>query len=333
MATANFNTQIVSSDSNGGIKSYSLDNVINKDFEGPYDYNFNTEVPDGISIQITDKFGYILVISPNIEFELPIVVTQSGVADPDFAIATTMITIEETPAANFNTEILSSNSNEVLSYNLDEVIDKNFSPVTGGYFYYLLDLVPMGFSIMGNTLFVPPFTNFNGLSVVVSDNGGIDPIEAIATTNVTVESPVNAEFNTEILSSRQDGKELSYNLDMVIDKNFEGPYNYTLDNGSKVPIGVSIKDDNTLIIPSNVEFRLVVTVYDEGKINVTKVGTDVVLEPDPFIEEITKLLNNKTLQEKFSNTKNDWAKIINRGTNEKVDDGIIYPGDDLVKPL
>jgi hypothetical protein len=234
--------------------------------------------------------------------------------------------------ANFNTQIVSSDSNEELSYNLDEVIDKDFSPVTGEYFYYLVGLVPVGFSIIGNTLFVPPFTNFNGLSVVVSDNGGIDPVEAIATTNVTVKSPVNAEFNTEILSSRQDGKELSYNLDDVIDKNFEGPYGYTL-NINDVPIGVSIKDDNTLIIPSNVEFRLEITVYDEGRINVTKVGTDVVLEPDPFIENKNKFLENQSLQEKFISTKNDWVNIINRGTNEKLDDGIKYPGDDVVRPL
>jgi hypothetical protein len=264
MATANFNTPIVSSDSNGGIRSYSLDNVINKDFEGPYDYNFNTAVPDGISIQITDKFGYILVISPNIEFELSIVVTQSGVADADFAIATTMITIEKTPVANFNTEILSSNSNEQA----------------------------------------------------VSDS---------------------------------DNRE--YVLDRVINKDFEGPYKYNFLRSTKEIIGIpengfvgvefpkgleiieNVEGQQVLSVGPNIEFELSIIV--EGRDEKRAIATTMItIEGKPnFSKEITKLLNNQTLQEKFSNTKNDWAKIINRGTNEKVDDGIIYPGDDLVKPL
>jgi hypothetical protein len=346
MATANFNTQIVSSDSNGSIRSYSLDNVINKDFEGPYDYNFNTAVPDGISIQISDKFGYILVISPNIEFELSIVVTQSGVADPDFAIATTMITIEETPAANFNTEILSSNSNEVLSYNLDEVIDKNFSPVTGGYFYGLLDLVPVGFSIKGNTLFVPPFTNFNGLSVVVSDNGGIDPVEAIATTNVTVENNTVyiAEFNTEIISSSSNEQAVSdsdnreYVLDEVINKNFEGPYKYEFLRSAGEVIGIpengfvgvefpkgleiieNMKGQQVLSVGSNIEFELSIIVSTLESETSAIATTMITIEGKPnFSKEITKFLENGNLQQNLSSTKNEWTNIINRSTNDGLD--------------
>jgi hypothetical protein len=115
MASANFNTEIVSSDSNGRVRGYSLDNVISKDFDGPYDYNFNTEVPDGISLK-----GDKLSISPNVEFELSIVVTQSGVGDPDFAVATTMITIEGKP--NFSNEITKFFDNENYIKNKEELV-------------------------------------------------------------------------------------------------------------------------------------------------------------------------------------------------------------------
>jgi hypothetical protein len=221
-------------------------------------------------------------------------------------------------SANFNTEILSSNSGEFLQYNLDEVIDKDFPPAFSDYFYGLDGLVPVGFSIDGTILFVPPFTDFNGLTVRVYDGAKINPVDAIATTNVTVGSPVNAEFNTEILSPRQEGKELSYNLNDVIDKNFEGPYLYEI--SGFLPDGVGIEGGNTLIIPSNVEFELVIVVSDGGEVNVAIATTGVVLEPDPFIEEKNKFLENGNVQQKLSVTKNEWTNIINRGTNEKVDD-------------
>jgi hypothetical protein len=276
--------------------------------------------------------------------------------------------------ANFNTQIVSSNSNEELSYNLDEVIDKDFSPVTGEYFYYLVGLVPVGFSIIGNTLFVPPFTNFNGLSVAVFNNSKIDPVEAIATTNVTVENnPVYiAEFNTEILSSSSNEQEASnsdnreYVLDEVINKNFEGPYKYEFlrsagevidfpENGAvgiAFPRGLEIIENmegqQVLSVGPNIEFELsiIVSSGDIGLEEIIVDGVDlkrktsaiattmITIEGKPnFSKEITKLLNNQSLQEKFISTKNDWVNIINRGTNEKLDDGIKYPGDDVVRPL
>jgi hypothetical protein len=203
MASANFNREIVSSDSNGGTRSYSLNEVISKDFEGPYDYNFNTEVPDGISLE-----GVKLSISPNVEFELSIVVTQSGFDDPDFAIATTMITIEETPVANFNTEILSSSSNEqmvldsdIREYVLDEVIDKNFPRPYKYGFLGNLDFAengvvgidfPRGLEIAENmegqqVLLVGPNIEFE-LSIFV---GSGDERGAIATTTITIEGKPN----------------------------------------------------------------------------------------------------------------------------------------------
>jgi len=218
MASANFNTEIVSSDSNGRVRSYSLDNVISKDFDGPYDYNFNTEVPDGISLE-----GNKLSISPNVEFELSIVVTQSGVGDPDFAVATTMIKIEETPVANFNTEILSSSSNEQAvsdsdnrEYVLDVVIDKNFEgpynyeffrsdvanvdfPENGvvGIDFAENDFVnigfPKGLEIIENmkgqqVLSVGPNIEFE-LSIIVSALES--ETSAIATTTITIEGKPN----------------------------------------------------------------------------------------------------------------------------------------------
>ena len=132
---------------------------------------------------------------------------------------------------------------------------------------------------------------------------------------------VSANFNTEILSSRQDGKELSYNLDDVIDKDFEGPYGYTFNSG-ETPIGVSIEGGNTLIIPSNVEFTLEITVSDEGKINVATAITDVVLEPDKFNDALQSFLNNPNLQQNLSNTKNDWTNIINRNNGNNPEEPV-----------
>jgi hypothetical protein len=234
MASANFNTQIVSSDSNGRIRSYSLDKVINKDFEGPYEYNFNTEVPDGISLVDSE-----LLISPNVEFELSIVVTQSGFDEPIEAIATTMITIEVTPLANFNTEIVSPSSKEQAIYDadkeqfvvdgkfneyvLDEVIEKNFE---GPYNYQFLgsDVAnvdfaengvvgidftdngvvgidfPRGLEIIENmegqqVLLVGPNIEFE-LSIFVGSRNEMNERGAIATTMITIEGKPN--FSKEI---------------------------------------------------------------------------------------------------------------------------------------
>ena len=50
VATATFNTKIVSPDGLGEFKEYFyiLDDVITKNFEGPYNYSYNSnEVPAG----------------------------------------------------------------------------------------------------------------------------------------------------------------------------------------------------------------------------------------------------------------------------------------------
>jgi len=210
MASANFNREIVSSDSNGRVRSYSLNKVISKDFEGPYDYNFNTEVPDGISLE-----GDKLSISPNVEFELSIIVFNDNFLNPIEAIATTMITIEETPVANFNTEIISSSSNEqmvsdsdIREYVLDEVIDKNF-PGPYNYEFFGSDVAsvdfpengavgiafPRGLEIIENmegqqVLLVGPNIEFE-LSIFVGNRNEMNERGAIATTMITIDGKPN----------------------------------------------------------------------------------------------------------------------------------------------
>ena len=113
MASANFNREIVSSSLGGKTREYVLDEVIDKNFEGPYKYNFfrsdvanvdfaendfvGIDFPKGLEIIENMKGQQVLLVGPNIEFELSIFVDNSAEIG---AIATTMITIEGKP--NFN---------------------------------------------------------------------------------------------------------------------------------------------------------------------------------------------------------------------------------------
>jgi hypothetical protein len=246
--------------------------------------------------------------------------------------------------ANFNTEIVSSDSNTELSYNLDVVIDKDFPPATNEYDYSLVGLVPVGFSINGTILFVPPFTTFNGLSVVVYNNSKIDPVEAIATTNVTVGSPVNAEFNTDIISSSSNEQAVSdsdnreYVLDEVINKNFEGPYKYEFLRSAGEVIGIpengfvgvefpkgleiieNMEGQQVLSVGPNIEFELSIIVSALESETSAIATTMITIEGKPnFSKEITKFLENGNLQQNLSSTKNEWTNIINRSTNDGLD--------------
>ena len=132
----------------------------------------------------------------------------------------------------------------------------------------------------------------------------------------------NANFNTEILSSTKKGEELSYNLDNVIDKDFIGPYFYDL---GSVPFGVNV-NRNTLIIPPNLEFDLTVKVYNENDKPIEAVAnTKVVLDKISFDKEKEKFLENESLVKNLSETKGEWAKIINRSTDKKVDGDVKTP--------
>jgi hypothetical protein len=132
MASANFNTQIVSSSSNEQMVSdldnreYILDEVIDKNFEGPYNYEFfrsdlasvdfpenglvgidfpkndfvGIDFPKGLEIIENMKGQQVLSVGPNIEFELSIFVGSRNGMNEIGAIATTMITIEGKPDFN-----------------------------------------------------------------------------------------------------------------------------------------------------------------------------------------------------------------------------------------
>ena len=138
---ANFNTEIVSPSSkeqaiydadkeqfvvDGKFNEYVLDEVIEKNFEGPYNYQFfRSDVanidfaengvvgidfaengvvgigfPKGLEIIENMKGQQVLSVGPNIEFELSIFVGSRNEMNQKSAIATTTITIEGKP--NFN---------------------------------------------------------------------------------------------------------------------------------------------------------------------------------------------------------------------------------------
>lgn len=101
-------------------------------------------------------------------------------------------------SANFNTEIVSSNSDITLEYNLDEVISKDFNGKPN-YTYKLGEVVktPEGVFIesrgeIGSYLIIPPFVEFD-LFIIVSNGDRENPIEATATTSVTIEG--KPDFN------------------------------------------------------------------------------------------------------------------------------------------
>jgi hypothetical protein len=146
-----------------------------------------------------------------------------------------------------------------------------------------------------------------------------------------------ANFKTPIYSSRNEGESKTYILDDVITKDFSGPYIYQFQD-EVVPKGFNIFVDretlkDVLLVPSGFDnYILSIGTYNENK-EFAVATTNVILEPSPFEDALQSFLENPNLQQNLSTTKNDWAKIINRGTNEKVDDGIKYPGGDVVKPL
>ena len=105
MASANFNTQIVSS-INDTTLEYNLDDVIIKDFEGSPEYNYTLDIsatPDGVVIESRQNLGTYLIIPSLVEFELSITVSNGDRFDLIKAIATTIVTIEG--KLNFTNEI------------------------------------------------------------------------------------------------------------------------------------------------------------------------------------------------------------------------------------
>ena len=100
IATANFNTQILSSN----------DVITKKGFNGPYSYSFtdNAQVPNGVTL-VKDE----LTIPEKLTFVLSITVQGGGKNNPISAIATTNVTIDTTKDYTKEIEILLDNPNMV----------------------------------------------------------------------------------------------------------------------------------------------------------------------------------------------------------------------------
>jgi len=101
-------------------------------------------------------------------------------------------------SATFNKQIVSSNSDITLEYKLDKVISKDFNGKPN-YTYKLGEVVkaPEGVfiesrGVFGSYLIIPPFVEFD-LFIIVSNGDRETPIEATATTIVTIEG--KPDFN------------------------------------------------------------------------------------------------------------------------------------------
>jgi hypothetical protein len=108
IATANFNTQIVSSNYEKQGTTYLLDDVITKGFNGPYSYSFTDEaqIPNGVSL---DRGS--LKIAEKLTFVLSITVNGGDKNNHISAIATTNVTIDTTKDYAKEIEILLNNPN------------------------------------------------------------------------------------------------------------------------------------------------------------------------------------------------------------------------------
>lgn len=140
----------------------------------------------------------------------------------------------------------------------------------------------------------------------------------------------SANFNTEILSSNSE-KKIEYNLDDVIDKDFEGPYRYTL-NSDEVPIGVSIIQNGEtfqwfLAIPPKVTFKLVITVTNNDKSIVVEASTIVTIDGVPsFLNEVNKFIENPNYTQNKEQVAGNWSTII----SERISSGDLK--NDPVRP-
>lgn len=131
MASANFNTQIVSSNSDS-ILEYNLDEVITKDFNGNPGYNYtlnrNVPTPVGVIIEERQGTGTYLIIDPLLEFDLSILVFNNDKLNPIQVIATTRVTIEGGGKPSFSNEITKFFESENYTQKKDETI-QNWSNI------------------------------------------------------------------------------------------------------------------------------------------------------------------------------------------------------------
>jgi hypothetical protein len=121
MASANFNTEIVSSNSEKKLE-YNLDVVITKDFitNKSYQYTLSGSFPNGVSIEYRFDGGTYLTINPYLEFDLSINVFNGDKLNPISAIANTRVTIDGTPS--FSNEVNKFLENPNYSQNKQQLI-------------------------------------------------------------------------------------------------------------------------------------------------------------------------------------------------------------------
>lgn len=141
MATANFNTPIYSSRNEGEFKTYILDDVITKDFSGPYIYQFQDEVvPEGFNIFVDKETLKDVLLVPS-GFDNYILSIGTYNENKEFAVATTNVILEPSPfddalqsfLANPNLQQnLSSAKNDwtnIINRNANEKLDDVIKPL------------------------------------------------------------------------------------------------------------------------------------------------------------------------------------------------------------
>ena len=128
-----------------------------------------------------------------------------------------------------------------------------------------------------------------------------------------------ATFNTTIYSSPTDGVYNSYILDDVIDKDFDGPYEYSLDENSinnnfEITTGEEI-EQAVLNVPSGFnDFEISVTVSQNpnGKDPISEVATTIVTLSLPTFEDAKQyFFNSENVTTNFNIVKQNWTDYTN----------------------
>jgi hypothetical protein len=126
-----------------------------------------------------------------------------------------------------------------------------------------------------------------------------------------------ATFNTTIYSSQSDGVYKTYILDDVITKDFEGPYEYSLDQNSINNNFEIFTDEETLEVVLNVpsgfnDFQISVTVSADGKEPIIAVATTIVtLSPPNFEDAKQYFFDSNNVATNFNIVKQNWTDYTN----------------------
>jgi hypothetical protein len=127
-----------------------------------------------------------------------------------------------------------------------------------------------------------------------------------------------ATFNTTIYSSPTDGVNL-YILDDVIDKDFDGPYEYSLDENSinnnfEITTGEEI-EQAVLNVPSGFnDFEISVTVSQNPELKdpISEVATTIVILSLPTFEDAKQyFFNSENVTTNFNIVKENWTDYTN----------------------